>query len=159
VLFGVGAGLSHGRFPLTSRSHARAVDPLFSSAASLARAALIWSRIDISGVAAGGVAGCAATGGKKRVIVPIRRYVLIARDSTSEEAGAIYFVGNLGVGAKQQLRIARGQHVGAIDRAPAECDEARRGEVAGEPKSHWPERTSATSECFGRAGFIRPDGG
>ena len=47
----VGFAVSHGRLPDASRSHGRATDPAFSSNTSLARAALIWSRIDVSAAA------------------------------------------------------------------------------------------------------------
>jgi hypothetical protein len=47
-----GSAMSHGRFPLESRSHGRAVVEFFSSAAALARSTLMRSRSD--SVAAGG---------------------------------------------------------------------------------------------------------
>ena len=47
-----GSAMSHGRLPLESRSHGRAVVEFFSSAAALARSTLMRSRSD--SVAAGG---------------------------------------------------------------------------------------------------------
>ena len=68
------------------------------------RAALIWSRNDILGVAEGGTAGCAATGTAKRVIA-VTRNVFITPDNTSGDAGPIYLVRNLKVGTHFLFRV------------------------------------------------------
>lgn len=86
----VGFAVSHGRLPDASRSHGRATDADFSSNTSLARAALIWSRIDIS--AAAGACSAARTlalDDKKR-IAPTTKIFSINADSTITRCCPIY---------------------------------------------------------------------
>jgi hypothetical protein len=78
----VGFSVSHGRLPDASRSHGRATDPAFSSNTSLAREALIWSRIDISAAAVACSADRTIALDDRKRIAPTTKIFFINADST-----------------------------------------------------------------------------